>query len=96
MVPYEFRCERHGLQEVRQPMGQTLDAMPCPVCNDRAVRVFSAPMVSLAPRAVVAAIDRTEKTRDEPDVVTVLPRRDPSRRTPIVPSNPVLRRLPRP
>lgn len=96
MALYEYRCQRHGLQEVRQPMGQTLDAMPCPVCNDRAVRVFSAPMVSIASRAVVAAIDRTEKTRDEPDVVTVLPRRGSRRRTPIAPSNPILRRLPRP
>jgi hypothetical protein len=45
---------------------------------------------------VVAAIDRTEKTRDEPEVVSSLPRRHPSKRTPIAPANPALRRLPRP
>jgi len=82
--------------EVSQPMGQAADKVPCPVCHDEAVRVFSAPMVSRGPRALVTAIDRAEKTRDEPEVVSSLPRRDPSKRTPMAPANPAFRRLPRP
>jgi hypothetical protein len=77
-------------------MGQAADKLPCPVCNDEAVRVFSAPMVSRVPRALAASIDRAEKTRDEPEVVSSLPRRDPSQRTPMAPANPAFRRLPRP
>ena len=51
-------------------------------------------MLSLAPRALVAALDHEEKTRYEPDVVTSLP---PSpKRTPVLPLTPTLQRLPRP
>ena len=96
MVAYHYRCGRHGLLAVSVPMGQAADTVPCPVCDDTAVRVFSAPMFSAAPKAMVAAIDRAEKTREEPEVVSSLPRRDPSKRTPTAPSSPLLRRLPRP
>jgi hypothetical protein len=57
--------------------------------------VFTAPLLSLAPRALVRAIDRTERTRDEPDVVSSLPPA-PSRRVAPVAQNPALARLPRP
>jgi hypothetical protein len=77
-------------------MGQAAEVLACPVCDDPAVRVFSAPMLSAVPKAMLAAIDRTERTREEPEVVSSVPRRDPSSRTPIAPSNPALRRLPRP
>jgi hypothetical protein len=77
-------------------MGHAADKMPCPVCDGEAVRVFSAPIVSRAPRGLVAAIDCTEKTRDEPDVVSSLPRPHPSKRTPMAPPNPAFQRLPRP
>ena len=86
----------HGVTEVSRPMGQATDLVPCPHCDEVAIRVFSAPMVSLAPRSMVAAIDRTEKTRSEPEVVTSVPRRPPGKRTPIAPQNPTLQRLPRP
>jgi hypothetical protein len=77
-------------------MGQAADKVPCPVCNVEAVRVFSAPNVSRAPRELVAAIDRTVKTRDQPEVVSSLPRRHPHRRTLMAPPNPALQRLPGP
>ena len=96
MARYEYYCDWHGRLEVSWPIGQAADTSPCPVCNEQAVRVFSVPMVSVAPRAVMAAIDRTEKSRDEPEVVSSLPRRDPHKRTPMAPTNPALRRLPRP
>jgi hypothetical protein len=77
-------------------MGQTPDTVACPVCNDSAVRVFSAPMVSTAPREIVAAIDRAERSGHEPEVVTAVPPRDPRKRTPSAPPNPAFRRLPKP
>jgi len=68
----------------------------CPVCNNEAVRVFHAPMHSFASRALVAAIDRTEKTSDEPEVVSALPPRSARTRRPMAARNPALQRLPRP
>jgi hypothetical protein len=53
-------------------------------------------MLSLAPRALVAAIDRTEKTSDEPEVVASLPPRHGRTRKPTATQNPALQRLPRP
>ena len=96
MAWYEYRCERHGVVEVSRPIGQATAKAPCPVCAVEAVRVFSAPIVSLAHRGRMAAIDRTEKSRDEPEVVSSLPRRPPSKRTPMAPPNPALQCLPRP
>jgi hypothetical protein len=56
-------------------------------------RVWTAPMVSLAPRAAVAAIDRAERSRTEPEVVTHVPGRP---RRVVAPTTPAQRRLPRP
>ena len=53
--------------------------------------MFSSPMVSFAPRALVAALDHEEKTRHEPDVVTSLPPAPAHKRTPVLPLTPTLR-----
>jgi hypothetical protein len=94
MAIYRYRCVLDGVFDVSQPMGMAGSQRPCPVCNSEAVRVFLAPMLSLAPRALMAAIDGTEKTRDEPDVVSALPPRR-ARTRPAAAQNPALRRLPR-
>lgn len=96
MAVYEYRCEQDGVLEVIRPMGTAPKSITCPACKGEAQRVFSKPMLSSAPRALVAAIDRAEKTRDEPDLVTSLPARGARRRTPVLPLTPTLRRLPRP
>jgi putative FmdB family regulatory protein len=93
---YEYRCERDGVLEVIRPMGTAPTSIACPACKVEAERVFSKPMLSSAPRPLVAAIDRAEKTRDEPDLVTSLPQRGARRRTPVLPLTPTLKRLPRP
>ena len=67
-----------------------------PGVRGEARRVFSTPMLTSAPRELVAAIDHAEKTRHEPDVVTSLPPRPAHKRTPVLPLTPTLRRLPRP
>jgi hypothetical protein len=77
-------------------MGRAPDKVPCPECDVEAPRVFSAPAISIGSRELVTAIDRTEKSRHEPEVVSSLPRRHPSQRTPMAPPNPALQRLPRP
>jgi hypothetical protein len=59
-------------------------------------RVYSAPMLGLAPRRLVAEIDRTRATADMPAVVSAPPRLPAHRRTPLAAANPALRRLPRP
>ena len=45
---------------------------------------------------LVAALEREEKTRHEPDVVTSLPPAPAHMRTPVAPLTPTLRKLPRP
>jgi putative FmdB family regulatory protein len=93
---YEYRCERDGSFEVTLPIGTAPASIACPECANEAERVFSSPMVSFAPRELVAALDHEEKTRTDPDIVTSLPRRPPRERTPIAPLTPTLRKLPRP
>jgi hypothetical protein len=96
MAMYRYRCVVDGIFDVSRPMGMAGSGAPCPVCNSEAVRVFSAPMLLLAPRAIVAAIDNSEKTRDEPTVVSALPPRRACTRRPAAALNPALQRLPRP
>jgi putative FmdB family regulatory protein len=93
---YEYRCERDGSFEVTLPIGTAPASIACPDCADEAERVFSSPMVSFAPRALVAALEHEEKTKTDPDVVTSLPRRPRHERTPMAPLTPTLARLPRP
>ena len=76
MAIYEYRCDEDGVFEVTLPLGTAPPAITCPECGGQARRVFTKPMSrSSAPRALVAAIEHEEKSRDEPDVVTSLPRR---------------------
>jgi putative FmdB family regulatory protein len=96
MATYQYRCVQDGVFDVSRPMGTAERQCQCPICNSDAVRVYSAPMLSLASPALMAAIDRTEKTRDEPDVVSALPPRRGRKRSPTATMNPALRRLPRP
>jgi hypothetical protein len=78
-------------------MGTAPPTIACPACDAPAERVYSAPMLLISrSRRLSSVIDRCEKTRDEPEVVTSPPPRDPRKRTPMAPANPALRRLPRP
>ena len=56
------------------PIGTAPASVACPECASESARVFTNPMVSFAPRALVAALDHEEKTRHEPEIVTSLPR----------------------
>jgi putative FmdB family regulatory protein len=96
MVTYQYRCADDGLVEVRLPMGTAAPRERCPACGTDAERVYSAPLLSLAPRRLVAAIDKSEQTADTPEVVTSLPPRAVSPGARRAMMNPALRRLPRP
>jgi putative FmdB family regulatory protein len=96
MAIYEYHCGDDGAFDVSAPLGAPPASASCPVCNGEGRRVFTKPMLSLAPRGLVAAIDNAEKSRHEPEVVTSLPPAPAHKRTPVLPLTPTLRRLPRP
>lgn len=96
MPAYDYRCDRDGLFEVTRPLGTAPASIACPECRGESRRVFATPMLTTSPRPLVAAIDRAEKSRHEPEVVTSLPARGARRRTPVLPLTPTLRGLPRP
>jgi hypothetical protein len=90
-----YRCPEHGTTESSWAMGAAATSVACPVCGAIATRVFTAPRLSLGSSTRRALLDRTERTRDEPDVVaTPPPRPGASRRADALP--PAWSRLPRP
>ena len=50
MAFYEYRCEHDGTFDVTLPIGTAPAAIACPTCMGDAERVFTNPMVKLAPR----------------------------------------------
>ncbi|GAY10423.1 zinc ribbon domain-containing protein [Pseudonocardia sp. N23] len=93
---YRYRCSAHGAFDLTAPIGTAPDTAPCPGCTTASARQFTAPMLATGSRSALALIDRTRATADTPAVVGAPPPRPASRRTPIAPPNPALRRLPRP
>lgn len=96
MATFQYRCGQDGVFDLVFPVGQAEAAAPCPACHHPAGRLFSAPMLSLASRGLVAAIDRTESTREKPAVVTALPRPVHGGRAVPASRRAALRGLPRP
>ena len=94
MAIYEYRCSTDGTFEVTLPIGTASSSIACPACAGEAARVYSNPMVSFAPRPLVAALEHEEKTRYQPDVVTKLP--PGGKRQPMARMTPQLAKLPRP
>ncbi|NDL59691.1 FmdB family zinc ribbon protein [Phytoactinopolyspora mesophila] len=85
MALYEYRCAGCGIFEVARAMGSAPSSHPCARCGSDARRSFSIPHVNRAPTPLRKALDRAEKSRDEPAVVTrVPPQRDrqPGRQDP--------------
>jgi hypothetical protein len=77
-------------------MGAATAAIACPACGAVATRVFTAPRLSLGSPVRRSLLDRTEATRDHPDVVSAPPPRPGPARRADVSRNPALNRLPRP
>jgi putative FmdB family regulatory protein len=93
---YVYRCAEHGTTETRCAMGTATSAVACPSCGAAATRVFTAPRLSFGSPLRRALLDRTEATRDHPDVVSAPPPRQGLGRRADVVRNPALNRLPRP
>ncbi|ALE75508.1 hypothetical protein Ae168Ps1_3478 [Pseudonocardia sp. Ae168_Ps1] len=95
MATYTYRCADDGPVDVRRPIGTAPETVACPACGQPCPRVVTAPMLGLADRARTSVIDRAERSRTEPDVVTSLPGRGTRVRPSAVP-DPRTRGLPRP
>jgi hypothetical protein len=97
VATFPYRCPDDGPFDVVRPIGTATATSSCPRCGADAVRIWTAPRLSLAQPAAMAALDRAERSRFEPDVVTAPPARPLGRRpAPAGTANPALQRLPRP
>lgn len=97
MAIYDFLCDQHGVFEAHLPMGQAASTHACPACGAPARRIVSAPTVIGSRRgAWSAAIERADRSRHEPEVVTSVPPAGARRRIRTAPMTPQLARLPRP
>lgn len=97
MVIHEFCCPEHGVFERMLPLGALASQTQCPQCGADALRQMSAPRVVRSSRAQWAsAVERAEKSRHEPEVVTSVPSSGARRRIRQAPMTPALQRLPRP
>lgn len=95
MAIYEYLCERDGVFEVSRPLGTASPSVACVICGSPAARIVSLPCVRTGARSAwIGAMDRAQKSRYEPDVVTSLPPSGTLRRS--VKMTPKLRGLPRP
>lgn len=87
MATYQYRCPVDGDFEVRLPLGAAGPVARCVTCRGDARRVWSAPRLARAPRALRTALDRAEASAEAPAVVsripggrpTVAPRAHPAR-----------------
>lgn len=95
MATYEYQCDQDGLFDKTMPLGTAPGSIPCTTCGGPARRVLSALMFRSASRSAwTAAMDRADKSRYEPDVVSSLPATGAPSRT--LALTPKLRGLPRP
>ena len=74
MAIYEYSCDQDGAFDVVRPLGTAPESAHCPECGQPSRRVFSTAMLRCGTRpAWTAAMDRADKSRFEPEVVTSLP-----------------------
>ena len=94
MATFLYRCPADGILEMGWPVGTAPSQVSCPACAGDARRVYTPPLVSSGSRSARALMDRAERSRDEPEVVTAPPPRNRAHRQTDV--NPTWQRLPRP
>ncbi len=66
---YDFVCEHCGPFEQRRSLAEAGDPMACPSCGKEARRVYSMPNTRRMPVGLSKAMDRSEKSAYEPEVV---------------------------
>lgn len=95
MALYEYRCPSHGPFDIIRPLGAAPDSVACKFCGEPASRAITAPRIRSASRSAWhAAIERADKSRYEPEVVTSLPGVGSSPRRGAI--HPAMLNLPRP
>lgn len=82
MAIYEYRCPQCGVFEIALAMGSASRSHGCVHCENEARRFFSIPHLTRSPTALHTAIERVEKSRDEPELVTQVPARKNQRPQP--------------
>ncbi|RLQ05381.1 zinc ribbon domain-containing protein [Micromonospora sp. BL1] len=91
MATFEYRCRQDGSFDVTLPVGAAGPSTDCPRCGNPTTRVFAAPRLGRMPAALREAMDRTERSAEQPEVVGRVPGRRPARRS----TDPAHARLPR-
>lgn len=79
MAVYQYRCPTCGVFDVVRGMGTASPSEHCMTCGSAARRSYSAPHVNRTPRPLADALNRAEKSREQPEVVNRIP---PGRRPP--------------
>jgi putative FmdB family regulatory protein len=74
MPTYEYTCPVCGGFEVWRPAAHAGEPVACPDCGAPSARRFGPPNLRLTPAPLGAAIERSERSAYEPEVVTSPPR----------------------
>ena len=97
MPTSEFLCDDDGVFERMFSINSAPMATPCPHCAEPARRIVSAPrVVGSRQGAWSSAVERAERSRHEPEVVSAIPRAGGPGRPRTLQMTPQLRGLPRP
>ena len=72
MATYEYRCFQCGVIERAVTSGGA-SVVTCSTCGREARRVYSPSMVYRTAKPVARSLEREQKSRDEPEVVTQVP-----------------------
>jgi len=70
---YTFSCARCGPFDVVRPMAASGADALCPGCGAVARRMFGAPALRTLGAGVRAALEKSERSADAPEVVTAVP-----------------------
>jgi putative FmdB family regulatory protein len=74
MPTYEYSCPVCGGFEAWRPAARSGEPIACPACGATAPRHYAPPNVRLTSGPLAAAIERSERSAYEPEVVTSPPR----------------------
>ncbi|MGB3633428.1 MAG: zinc ribbon domain-containing protein [Rubrobacteraceae bacterium] len=69
MPIYEFVCEDCGSFDERRSFEEAGNPATCPACGSAARRIYSAPGISRTPAPLAKALNRSEKSAHEPEIV---------------------------
>ena len=70
MPIYDFVCEDCGVFERRRSFAEAGVPAACPSCGEEARRVYSMPNTRRVPAGLSKAMDRSEKSAYEPEVMS--------------------------